>query len=204
MKMICVHSAKGGVGKTTLSTQLAIAATKRGYKVAFFDLDPQLTALDYFQTLKQTYPIYLLNKQDFDKGEVFDADFIVLDCPPGVSFIPPEAFTVVRPLRASGVDFKSAMSLNGALKNHQVIDVINFFDPRTKTDREVAQELKNFVPVRSSRKFLNALTYGTTVFDSAETRREANQINYLLDRALAGSAETIDEALIYKIPLNQN
>lgn len=41
MRTICVLSRKGGTGKTTLSTSLAIAAHLRGQKVVLADVDPQ-------------------------------------------------------------------------------------------------------------------------------------------------------------------
>ena len=44
MKVLAVLSQKGGVGKTTLATCLAVAAEQAGKEVAIIDLDPQATA----------------------------------------------------------------------------------------------------------------------------------------------------------------
>ena len=44
MKVLAVLSQKGGVGKTTLATCLAVAAEADGKHTAIFDLDPQATA----------------------------------------------------------------------------------------------------------------------------------------------------------------
>lgn len=44
MKIIAVMSQKGGVGKTTLATALAVAAQMSGRQTAVFDLDPQGSA----------------------------------------------------------------------------------------------------------------------------------------------------------------
>ena len=44
MKVLAVLSQKGGVGKTTLVTCLAVAAETDGKRTAIFDLDPQATA----------------------------------------------------------------------------------------------------------------------------------------------------------------
>ena len=44
MKVLAIVSQKGGVGKTTLATSLAVEATTRGHKTTIFDLDPQASA----------------------------------------------------------------------------------------------------------------------------------------------------------------
>lgn len=44
MKTVAIISQKGGVGKTTLATALAVAAEAAGRTAAVFDLDPQASA----------------------------------------------------------------------------------------------------------------------------------------------------------------
>lgn len=44
MKVLAILSQKGGVGKTTLATCLAVAAEQAGQRVAILDIDPQATA----------------------------------------------------------------------------------------------------------------------------------------------------------------
>ena len=44
MKTLAIISQKGGVGKTTIATALAVAAEAEGKSVAVFDLDPQASA----------------------------------------------------------------------------------------------------------------------------------------------------------------
>ncbi len=39
--LICVHTSKGGTGKTTISTNLAVALAAQGYRVCLIDGDPQ-------------------------------------------------------------------------------------------------------------------------------------------------------------------
>lgn len=50
MKTLAVISQKGGVGKTTLATALAVAAERDGRRAALFDLDPQASATFWFDT----------------------------------------------------------------------------------------------------------------------------------------------------------
>jgi len=44
-KVITVYSSKGGVGKTTLSSNMAINLSKRGFKILIIDTDPQNSVL---------------------------------------------------------------------------------------------------------------------------------------------------------------
>ena len=48
MKEVVIVSGKGGTGKTTIATALAVAAHRAGKKSALLDLDPQTNAVDWF------------------------------------------------------------------------------------------------------------------------------------------------------------
>ena len=52
LKIIAIMAQKGGVGKTTLSTNLAIAAAQAGHRVAILDMDDQRSA-EYWAALRQ-------------------------------------------------------------------------------------------------------------------------------------------------------
>ena len=56
MKVLAVLSQKGGVGKTTLATSLAVAAESTGKSVALIDLDPQATASFWHDTRGKETP----------------------------------------------------------------------------------------------------------------------------------------------------
>lgn len=54
--VVAVIAEKGGVGKTTVSLTLAVAAVQAGYKVAVFDLDPQATAAQWTDRREAEFP----------------------------------------------------------------------------------------------------------------------------------------------------
>lgn len=54
MKVLSVISQKGGVGKTTLATALAVEASRDGKKTVLFDLDPQASASFWMDTRKDS------------------------------------------------------------------------------------------------------------------------------------------------------
>lgn len=47
MKIIALVSQKGGTGKTTMATSLAVAAVAAGYSTAIIDIDPQANAANW-------------------------------------------------------------------------------------------------------------------------------------------------------------
>lgn len=56
MDIIAVLSNKGGAGKTTLATSLAVAAGENGHIVALIDLDPQASAAAWGDSREQESP----------------------------------------------------------------------------------------------------------------------------------------------------
>lgn len=76
-----VHT-KGGVGKTTSSIYMAIAAWQRGIDVAVLDADPQRSALDWAaDTYGVPFPVYEGSKN----LKIPDHDLVFVDTPPGTS-----------------------------------------------------------------------------------------------------------------------
>jgi chromosome partitioning protein len=87
MKVISIISQKGGVGKTTLATALAVAAERDGKQVALFDLDDQASAC-FWSDLREAptpavkdlkavrLPVYLQSMREAG------CDLVIIDCPP--------------------------------------------------------------------------------------------------------------------------
>lgn len=67
-KVITVCSTKGGVGKTTISVNLAVACMKKNLKVAVIDLDLQFGDVSLLFDLKPKKTIYEWMKEGYEEG----------------------------------------------------------------------------------------------------------------------------------------
>lgn len=87
MKSVAIISQKGGVGKTTLATGLAVAAERRGRTAAVFDLDPQASAAFWKDTRDADDPA-VLSIQPARLAHMMQAaadggcDLAIIDAPP--------------------------------------------------------------------------------------------------------------------------
>lgn len=87
MKVLAIISRKGGVGKTTLATALAVEAERAGRKPVIFDLDPQASASFWKDTRNDdrlalvTIPAVRLRHMIKAAAEG-GADLAIIDTPP--------------------------------------------------------------------------------------------------------------------------
>ena len=84
MKTIALLSQKGGAGKSTIATHLAICAMRAGKAVAIFDIDPQGSALSWASRRKsQDLPVVKATPVQLPgllkNAEKQNADLIIID-----------------------------------------------------------------------------------------------------------------------------
>lgn len=87
MRVLAVLSNKGGAGKTTLATSLAVAAGRDGRTVALIDLDPQASAAAWGDSRESEEPAVVSAQaarlpQVLEAAREHGADLAILDTAP--------------------------------------------------------------------------------------------------------------------------
>ena len=113
MKILAVVSRKGGAGKTTIATHLAVAAETLGIVTALFDLDPQASAALWADHRGESFPAVLPAQHPrlvalLKQAEAQGAGLVILDTPPEADTIASAAAeradAILIPCRPSALD----------------------------------------------------------------------------------------------------
>ena len=209
MLTVAVLNQKGGVGKSTLSVNLAAKAHLEGKRTLVLDLDRQGSAFDWYNARKPGSKLDGLNVvradraltlpkfQDLSKGY----DFVVCDGPPRLSDVTRAAAVaadvVLVPVRAGGFDWwaasetiellDSADDIRGQLNRPKVrrIFVLNAATPNTKITRQAFEAFGDadgeLAPVVISNRvaFAESTLEGESVVSVAPESAAADEIHRL-------------------------
>ncbi len=113
MKTLAVVSRKGGAGKTTISTHLAVAAEALGIVTALFDLDPQASAALWADQRGENFPAVMPAQHPrlaalLKQAETQGAGLVIFDTPPEADTIAAAAAehadAILIPCRPSALD----------------------------------------------------------------------------------------------------
>lgn len=125
MKVVTFAAQKGGVGKTTLAINLAIAAEQAGLRVALLDLDRQESASAWADLRAAEEPwIEPMSARRLpgalDSARANGFDLVILDTPPAAGDEASEAMTlsdiVIVPCRPSMVDLTAVRRTANAVR----------------------------------------------------------------------------------------
>lgn len=202
MKVVTVISQKGGVGKTTIATALAVAAELAGKSVALFDLDPQASACFWSDRRKafgkgDTPPVRDINfnrlAHYLDAMRQGGADLVILDCPPVHREIADAAIgpadMVLIPTRAEMLDIRAmAQTVKLAQQAGKRPAVVLTFCPPTGGEIEQARQLitkagADVVPVEiGARKAISrAQQEGQTAQETEPSSKAAEELKRLYE-----------------------
>jgi chromosome partitioning protein len=114
MRHIMVLNAKGGCGKSTLSTNLAVLFAREGRQVCIADYDPQRSSLDWLEQRPGDLPA-ISGVAAFEEGlrsVPRSTEILVIDAPARVhgtelNELVRRAETILVPVLPSGIDMKA-------------------------------------------------------------------------------------------------
>ncbi|MCK5777307.1 MAG: ParA family protein [Rhodospirillales bacterium] len=184
MRSILIANAKGGCGKTTISTNLAAAFSQCGLKTAIADVDPQGSSLQWIDRRPENVPSIIGLDWSDGVGKVKKSiDRLVIDAPAALT---PKEFQallkmadgIVMPILPSAFDQVAAMNflskvetLKPIRKNKkQVAVVANRVRARSRSARALMEFLQSFnhrpvMTLRETVMYTDAADNGVSVFD---------------------------------------
>jgi len=160
MKVVAIISQKGGSGKTTVAVHLAVCAELAKQTAAIIDLDPQLSALEWFSRRKSETPEVITATPErlpalLKQAKANGADFAIIDTAPhsdrATIIAASHADLVLIPCRPSAFDIAAIGTTIDILKLSKVIDkaaiLLNAAPPRGIMTEKAALGLSEIIPV---------------------------------------------------------
>ncbi|MEL6435934.1 MAG: ParA family protein [Pseudomonadota bacterium] len=198
MKVISLVSQKGGVGKTTLATALAVEATRRGQSALLLDIDPQASASFWMdnredkQLAVTATPASRLRHVLAAAGDA-GADYVFIDTPPFAKDIAFEAASVAdmvlipaKPAVLDIVAMSKTVELIQTLAKPAAV-VLTFCPPAGRELAEAAEAVDGLgatlAPVRIGSRiaFSRAQQSGLTAQELQPSGKAAEEIESLYD-----------------------
>ncbi|HEN3639365.1 TPA: AAA family ATPase [Yersinia enterocolitica] len=170
--IISVLNQKGGVGKTTLSVNIAAQLAAEGKRVMLLDADPQGSSLDWAaaREVESCFTVVGLPRATLHKEIskfVQDYDHIIIDGPPRVTDLARSAImaadVVIIPVQPSPYDVWAAQEVVS------LVDEARIYKENIKSAFVVNRKIANTAIGRDVGEAL--ATYNTKVLESTVTQR---------------------------------
>jgi chromosome partitioning protein len=198
MKNICVLNQKGGVGKTTLSINLARALQQAEFNVVIIDADPQGSARDWNDANNgQLIPVVGLDRKSLsaDIKNITGYDLAIIDGAPQIKELAVAAIkiadVVLIPVQPSPFDIWATNDLLELVKERQEITdgklKVAFIVSRQIQNTSVGNEVRTILAESGIKVFTagtfqrivysESATNGNTVFELQDSKAKDEIIN---------------------------
>lgn len=185
-KVISILNHKGGVGKSTISTNLAGYFANQGKKVLIGDFDVQQSSYNWLEHRPEALPkIYAwqINNGSISTDEK-DIDIVIIDSPAGIRAgslqkLVAMSDKVIVPLKPGYFDILSTEFfleeiveiINEQPKDTDLCIIGNMVDVNTKAAEQLSKFIKstglcNPTMIRQAQIYVNLAAHGLTIFDS--------------------------------------
>lgn len=194
MKILTLLSQKGGSGKTTLSLNLAIAATLKGHSVVVIDLDPQQSAARWVRLRTAEAPVILPGHAPnltalVERARDGGADLVIIDTAPksesAALAAAKLADLVLIPCQPSDLDAVADSVNIAALAKVPAAFVLNNCRASSSLADQAEEALRDYrlvhAPVRIGNRvaFVKSLTEGQGVLEYEPSGAAAREIKAL-------------------------
>lgn len=208
---IGVTNLKGGVGKTTLSINLAVCLSHVGYKVAIVDTDTNQNSLGWRTFREENYPyisVWAHTIPDTLYSQIKELsrthDIVIMDGTPNLGLMTRKIMLasdmLIIPIRPGAHDYRSMnefyeifKEIRGDKEKYGAYFVINEYDDRLNMHKMVREQLKaNYdIPhldtvLKSRTAYGESALAGTGVFEGQDPKAKAEMVSLtteVLDKA---------------------
>ncbi|MDH4061434.1 MAG: ParA family protein [Aquincola sp.] len=188
MPVIVVANPKGGVGKSTVATNLAGALARAGHAVMLGDVDRQQSSRQWLALRPATLPA--IRGWDVERDDIVrppkGTTHVVLDTPAGLhdkklDAVLKIADRVLVPLQPSLFDIQASHAFLRELREHRRGFSVAVIGNRVREGTISADQLRHFldtlgVPVltllRDTQLYVQLAAHGATLWDVAPSRAE--------------------------------
>ena len=198
MKTIAIITQKGGSGKTTLAVHLAVCAIQKGKSVVLVDLDPQGSAIDWFEARQSINELAAIHTHAealpdlLKRAKKGNADLVVIDTAPhsdkAATIAAKVADFILIPCRPARFDLKAidpTFKIVRLTKTPAAVVINNA--PRGKIAEQIRELLRSEgypvldLMISQRAAFLNAVFDGRSVHEYEPEGVAASEIDALFD-----------------------